>query len=107
MVTKPTTPKNPRPAAKPRDPAKLKVVRADVPAEDGAEAKGAMGLRLKDLVDKVAASTGLKKKDVKTTVEAALIEMGTALKSGESLNLIGLGKMRVVRAAAEGGGAMT
>ena len=107
MVTKPTTPKNPKAAAKPRGAANLKVVKSDVPGADGAAAKAVVGLRLKDLVDRIAVSTGLKKKDVKTVVEAALIQMGTALKAGENLHLVGLGKLRVVRSAVEGGGAMT
>ena len=116
MAAKPTAPKTPRPPAKPRQTpprvAKPNAVAAQAPVavtEDGTDAatKPAAGLRLKDLVDLVVASSGIKKKDVRTVVEAALSEMGAALQKGESLNLVGLGKMRVVKAAAEAGGAMT
>ena len=71
------------------------------------EAKSAGGLRLKDLVDRVTETSGVKKKDVKTVVEAALAQIGAALKNGDSLNLVGLGRMRVAKAATEAGGAMT
>ena len=76
-----------------------------VVGEEGA--KAATGMRLKDLVDRVVAATGGKKKGVKEVVEATLTQLGEALAKGESLNLPALGKMRVARAGAEGGGAMT
>ena len=111
MATKPTTSKPTKSAAKPgARAAKPKPASAEGepgPAVAEGGAKGVAGLRLKDLVDKVAASTDVKKKDVKTVVEATLLAMGAALKAGESLNLAGLGRMRVARAGNDDGGAMT
>ncbi len=74
--------------------------------KSGGEVKVASGLRLKDLVDKVEETSGVKKQDVKKVVEAALIQLGLALKTGEGLNLAGLGRMRVVKTG-DDGGAMT
>ena len=86
--------------------AALSVV-GDAEGGDGARGRAASGLRLKDLVDRVVAATGGKKKGVKEVVEATLAQMGAALHKGESLNLPAFGKLRVARAGAEGGGAMT
>ena len=107
MATKPTTPRTPRTpgpkAAKPRAAAS----KTPKPEVEG-EAKAApSGLRLKALVDQVAETSGVKKKDVKTVVEATLVLIGAALKKGDNLNLTGLGRMRVAKAATEEGGAMT
>ena len=112
MVSKPTNPKNPAKtgnpagganaaarAAKPKlvaGGAALSVVGAE-DAEDAVNGKAASGLRLKDLVDRVVAATGGKKKDVKQVVEATLVAMGAALQTGESLNLPAFGKLRVAR----------
>lgn len=109
MASKPSTPKTTaKSAAKPAAARPKLVAGADV-AEATAEgaAKVASGLKLKELVDRVVASSGAKKKDAKAVVEATLAEIGRALASGEGLNLPVLGKLRVVRAGAEGGGAMT
>lgn len=116
MATKPTSPNaankagvkanGPR-AAK----AKAAAVADPVVAGEGegdAAAKGVAGLRLKQLVDRVVAATGGKKKGVKEIVEATLLQMGEALKKGENLNLPAFGKVRIARQAAEGtSGAMT
>ncbi|MBC7478550.1 MAG: HU family DNA-binding protein [Pseudorhodobacter sp.] len=107
MATKPTSAKTPRTpgpkgAAKPRGGA----AKAPKPIVEG-ETKAATGLRLKALVDAVSQSSGIKKNDVKTVIEATLLQIGAALKAGTSLNLAGLGRMRVARAATEEGGAMT
>ena len=76
-------------------------------AVDG-EAKGAgPGLRLKDLIERVVAATGGKKKGIKEIVEATLTQMGDALQRGETLHLPNFGKARVAKAGAAGGGAMT
>ncbi len=124
MATKPTTPKTARPSARtgaakggtPRS-AKPKPVQdaelaaqtegAVVAGEGEAKAKGAVGLRLKELVDRVVAATGGKKKGVKEIVEATLTQMGEALQRGQGLNLPAFGKARVTRPATEPGGAMT
>jgi Bacterial DNA-binding protein len=110
MATKPAAPKTPakggaRAATRPK-----LVADADAAVEDGdtqAKGRAGSGLRLKDLVDRVVEATGGKKKGVKEIVEATLTQLGAALAKGESLNLPSLGKMRVARAGAEGGGAMT
>ena len=102
MVTKPTTAKTPKPgAAKPgaRAAAKPAARKATKPAAKGESdaPKVDLSLRLKALVDAVTEFSGVKKKDVKTVVEAALLQMGAALARGESVNLPGLGHMRVAR----------
>ena len=116
MATKPTTPKTAGPKSATKTAAKAgaakpKLVHTGEPAlsvvGEEAAAKAGAGLRLKELVDRVVATTGGKKKGVKEIVEATLLQMGEALKKGESLNLPALGKMRVARQGAEGGGAMT
>jgi DNA-binding protein HU-alpha len=82
---------------------------ADADLEEGGDGKVVKfaGLRLKELIDRIVDTSGAKRKDVKPIVEAALVEIDKALAKGEVLNLPGLGKLRVVRAASEPGGAMT
>ena len=60
-------------------------------------------LKLKDLVEQVAAGSGIKKKDVKTVIEAALAAMGAALSAGRDLHLPPLGKARVGRQKGQAG----
>ncbi len=67
----------PKPIAKPE---------ADVPV-----------LRKKELIERVVARSGIKKKDAKPTIEAMLAVLGEALSSGEELNLQPLGKVMVKR----------
>ena len=92
------TKKKPAKAAPPAKPAKpaatpaLKVVEP-APAQDAA----ANAVKLKDLVDSVAAATGGKKPDVKKTVEATLAALGEALATGKALTVPPLGKLRVVK----------
>lgn len=110
MANKPTSAKTPRtprtPGAKAAAKPRVGAAKAAKPVVEG-ETKAATGLRLKALVDSVSESSGIKKKDVKTVIEATLLQMGAALKAGESLNLVGLGRMRVARGATEEGGAIT
>ena len=54
-------------------------------------------LKLKDLVDAVAGTTGGRKPDVKAAVEATLAAMSEALAAGKALTLPPLGKLRVVK----------
>lgn len=54
-------------------------------------------MRKKELIDTVVMRSGLKKKDVKPTVEATLAVLGEALQSGRSLNLNPMGKVKVKR----------
>ena len=44
-----------------------------------------------DLINVVAAETGLTKKDVEATVNATLAAIGNALKGGDKVQLIGFG----------------
>ncbi len=117
MPTKPSTPKTTakaggtRPSAKPKLLSVVAEAGEPMAADDamGSETAGkaGSGLRLKELVERVVAATGAKKKGVKDIVEATLTQLSEALQKGESLNLPVLGKMRVARAGSEGGGAMT
>lgn len=88
-------------------PAKTKAAKAKPGAEVAAkpvltvvetepEAAGGM-MKLKDLIESVASTTGGKKPDVKAAVEATLAAMGEALATGKSLALPPLGKLRVVK----------
>ena len=75
---------------------------------DGADQAGPATLRLKELVDRVTAATGGKKKAVREIVEATLTQLGLALHKGEMLNLPAFGKVRVAKAqGAAPGSAMT
>ncbi len=64
------------------------------------------GIKLRDLVDSVAAATGAKKVDAKASVEATLAALATALKAGADMTLPPLGKLRVVKLAEKGGATM-
>ncbi|MFN3938731.1 MAG: HU family DNA-binding protein [Gemmobacter sp.] len=76
------------------------------PAPD--EAVAAPQLKVKDIVERVLARTGQKKKDVRPAVEATLAVLGEALARGEALNLPGFGKARVSRTRDTGvGSALT
>lgn len=79
----------------------------DTAAVVGEQKVAGAGLRLKDLVDRVVAATGGKKKGVKEIVDAVLTQMGDALSRGEALHLPNFGKVRVAKTGAAGGGAMT
>ena len=50
-----------------------------------------------ELIDRIVERSGLKKKDVKPVVEAALAELGEAIAKGEELNLPPFGKLKVNR----------
>lgn len=52
-------------------------------------------LKKKELIERVVEASGLKKKDVKPTVEAVLAVLGRAIANGEDLNLQPLGKLMV------------
>lgn len=81
---------------------------ADVPATARAGSSGRPrgdSLKLKQLVDRVAEATGGKKKGLREVVEAVLHQLGEALARGDELNLPGLGRGRVARAAEKNGAA--
>lgn len=50
-----------------------------------------------ELIDRVMAETGMKKKDVKPVVEAMLVVLGRALTNGEELTVPPLGKLMINR----------
>ncbi len=62
-----------------------------------AEPSTAGALKLKDLIETVAAATGGKKSEVKVVVEATLAALGEALATGKALAVPPLGKLRVVK----------
>jgi len=62
-----------------------------------------------ELLDEVVLRTGLKKRDMKPAVEAALSVLGDALRDGAVVNVPPLGKLRVVKSKAleDGAAVMT
>lgn len=60
-------------------------------------------MKKKELIDLVVERTGVKKRDAKPSVEAALAVLGEVLASGRELNLPPLGKVRINRATDNGG----
>lgn len=62
-----------------------------------AEASEDNVMRKRDLIDRVVAQSGVKKKDAKPAIEAALAILGEALSNEEQLNLPPLGKVMVNR----------
>jgi DNA-binding protein HU-alpha len=54
-------------------------------------------MRKRDLIDRVVEQSGVKKKDAKPAIEAALAILGEALSNEEQLNLPPLGKIMVNR----------
>lgn len=112
MATKPIVNKTTKSAAaKPgaRAAAKPAARKLAKPAADAAgdNAKVDLSLRLKALVEGVTETSGLNKKDVKTVIEAALLQIGAVLARGESINLPGLGRIRVARKGTTENAAMT
>jgi Bacterial DNA-binding protein len=89
--------------AKTEKPAKAKPeaakVAAETPEASSVEtAAVSVGqVKLKDLIDSVAAKTGGKKPEVKAVVEATLAALGEALATGKALVVPPLGKLRVVK----------
>ena len=75
-------------------------------AKDAAAAVGGATLRRKELVERVAAATGLRNKDVKDVVAATLQVLGDALAADETLALPPFGKARVNRHRDMAGGEM-
>ncbi|SER97896.1 DNA-binding protein HU-alpha [Tranquillimonas rosea] len=94
MVSSTSRPKRP-PAGPPdegpatRDAASTTVVTAPTPMVSAPE------LKKKDLIDRVVAASGVKKRDAKPAVEATLAVLGEALSEGRDLNLPPLGKTKI------------
>ncbi|MCX7888958.1 MAG: HU family DNA-binding protein [Rhodobacteraceae bacterium] len=85
-------------------PAETEVQAAEA-APPAAESGGGT-LRLRDLVDRVAAASGARRKDVREISEAVLRVLGDALDAGDSLQLPPLGRARVARTRDTGKGGM-
>ena len=93
-----------RPAAKGANASAAKVKPAPKlaakPAEKPAGKPGTDMVRLKDIIESVAAATGQKKPEAKKAVEATLSAIGAALAQKSILALPPLGKLRVAKASA-------
>ncbi len=61
-------------------------------------------LKKKELVDLAVARSGIKKRDAKPAIEAALAVLGEALSEGRELNIIPFGKLKVTRMKKGGNG---
>lgn len=70
-------------------------VAAEIPT--AGKSSNANAFKKKDLIDRVLAATGAKKKLVKEIVEATLTVLGDALSRGEMLNVPPFGKAKVSR----------
>jgi Bacterial DNA-binding protein len=91
------TEKKPAKAEKPARPVKVKTTPAAAPTVALAPDAASTMVKLKDLIDGVAAKTGGKKPEVKAVVEATLAALGEALATGKALAVPPLGKLRVVK----------
>ena len=63
--------------------------------DDGAEDNGLDLMRKKELVEAAVERAGVKKRDAKPAIEAALAILGETLVAGRGLNMPGLGKVKV------------
>jgi len=71
-----------------------------------ASAKVVAQMKVKDLIDRVAAASDHNKKDVRAIVEATLAELGRALEAGEILNLPPFGRVRIANQKSDASGQM-
>lgn len=84
-------------AAKPMAPKPAASQTPSAPIVSDTDAVEPQVLRKKELIERVVARSGIKKKDAKPTIEAMLAVLGEALSNGEELNLHPMGKMMVTR----------
>ncbi len=84
-------------AAKAQTTPAIEAEATETDAATGTTGEAGGHLRLKDLVEKVVASSGAKAKEVRDIVTATLTELAAALERGDALNLPELGKVRVAR----------
>lgn len=77
-------------------PLKAEKAKATIAAPAKSVPKGAV-VKKAELIDRAVEQSGLKKRDVKPSVEAAMAVLSEALIKGEELNLPPLGKLRVVK----------
>ncbi len=107
------SPAKPLPAAvAAKSPAKIQSVPTPTIASSNAVKSAgtnqSSAFKKKDLIDRVMAVTGSKKKTVKEVIEATLTVLGDALSKGEMLNIPPFGKAKVSRGVEAGSGkAMT
>ena len=94
MATKaPTAKAAPKKASAAKTP-KLAVVGEETAEE--ANAKDAPALKIKEMVDRVIATSGVSnRKNVRLVIDATLNELVKALQAGEAPHLPGVGRMRV------------
>jgi len=89
--TRSTTTKKSTKTAAPASVAAAKVVEAAKPVVTGPV------LKKKELIERVVAKSGIKKKDAKPVIESTLEVLGSAIASGEELNLQPFGKVKINR----------
>ncbi|MFN3845051.1 MAG: HU family DNA-binding protein [Paracoccaceae bacterium] len=106
MSSKPTSKPGPKGVPAPKPKVTTEAGPASPIAEPAVKAERAAALKLRELVGRVAETTGGKKKGVKEIVEATLSALGDALAKGEELNLPGVGKVRVAKSIDREGRAM-
>lgn len=70
------------------------VLEADV-SDGGLEDTGIDMMRKKELIESAVARAGVKKRDAKPAIEAALAILGETLSAGRGLNIPELGKLKV------------
>ena len=104
-AAKPATAK-PKVAAKPqvKEESMNEIVDITEAATSESGAKAVPQMKVKDLIERVAATAEQNKKDVRAIVEATLAELGKALEAGESLNLPPFGRVRIANQKADGTG---
>ena len=54
-------------------------------------------LRKKEFIDAVVSRSGIKRRDAKAVIEAALVVIGEAVADGRGTNLPGLGKLKITK----------
>lgn len=98
MATRKTAAKSTAKAAKPVEP---------VVVETAEPVIGAPDLSKKELIEKTVERAGVKKRDAKPAIEAALAILGEAVAEGRALNLPGFGKLKINRAEEKANGRVT
>lgn len=73
-------------------------------AEQVAQGDGVMPLKLKELVEGVAQSTGQRKSVARDVVQATLAALANGLAAGRDVQLPGVGKLKVTRSKQTGRG---
>ena len=67
-------------------------------------APGGEAMKKKDFIDRVVERAGVKKRDAKPAIEAAMVELAELLAEGRDLNLPPMGKLKSVKAKDVGDG---